>query len=302
MSLYKGAWPALLTPFTADDEVNYPVLHGVVDHLLDKGIGGFYVCGSTGEGVYMSVEERKKVTAAVVEQVAGRVPVIAHVGSMVTRDANELAAHAQQVGADAIASIIPPQFASVPSIYDYYNSLSKAAPNIPLLSYIFGGPTDAVALMRALMPIPTVTGSKYTGPNMFELRLILELEKEYTGPYEWTLFSGMDEECFFGANFGAHGCIGTSLNYLPALYREIQAANAAGDLARGVDLQLRANKITQIMFGTGAFMSAMKTEVMARLGFDCGNPRLPHRPFDPEKREAFHKALDEAGFDELAAL
>jgi N-acetylneuraminate lyase len=237
----------------------------------------------------------------VVEQVAGRVPVIAHVGTMVTRDAAELAAHAQQVGADAVASIIPPQFANVATIVDYYTALSKAAPNVPLLSYIFGGPTDAVALMRALMPIATIAGSKYTGPNMHEFRLILELEKEYSGPYEWTVFSGMDEECYFASLFGAHGSIGSTLNYIPGVYRRIHEARAAGDAKLGTELQLRANEITQILFQYG-FMGAMKKEVMARLGFDCGQPRLPGRPFDASRREAFHKALDAANFDELAAM
>jgi N-acetylneuraminate lyase len=301
MGMFQGAWPALLTPFTADDQVNFPVLHKVVDYLLSKGIAGFYVCGSTGEGVYMSLDERKQVTAAVIEQVAGRVPVIAHVGSMVTRDAVELANHAQKAGADAIASIIPPQFASVPSIFDYYSALSKAAPELPLLSYLFGGPADAVALMRTLMPIPTMAGSKYTGPNMHEFRLIVELEKEYSGPYQWTVFSGMDEECYFASLFGAHGNIGSTLNYIPGTYRCIHEARANGDVAQGTHLQLRANEITQILFQYG-FMGAMKKEVMARLGFECGQPRLPTRPFDPARRDAFHKALDAAGFDELAAM
>jgi len=301
MAIFKGAWPALLTPFTADDQVNFPVLHGVVDYLLAKGVGGFYVCGSTGEGVYMSVDERKKVTEAVVEQVAGRVPVVAHIGTMVTRDAVELATHAQKVGTDAVASIIPPQFASVPSIVDYYAALSKAAPDIPLLSYIFGGPADAVALMRALMPIPTVAGCKYTGPNMYELRLLVELEEEYRGPHKWTVFSGMDEQCYFASLFGAPGNIGTTLNYIPGVYRCIHEASATGNVALGTELQLRANKTTQVMFQYGV-MGAMKKEAMARLGFDCGQPRLPTRPFDPAQRTAFHKALDAAGFDELAAM
>ncbi len=301
MGMFQGAWPALLTPFTADDRVNYPVLHEVVEFLLTKGIGGFYVCGSTGEGIYMSVEERKRVAAAVTEQVARRVPVIVHVGTMVTRDAVELSSHAQQIGADAVASIIPPQFANVASIVDYYTALSKAAPNLPLLSYIFGGPSDAVALMRAVMPIPTIAGSKYTGPNMHEFRQILELEKEYSGSYQWTVFSGMDEECYFASLFGAHGNIGSTLNYIPGTYRAIHEARAAGDVARGTELQLRANQITQILFQHG-FMASMKKEVMARLGFDCGQPRLPQRPFDAARREELHKALDAAGFDELAAL
>jgi N-acetylneuraminate lyase len=281
--------------------VNFPVLHGVVEFLLSKGIGGFYVCGSTGEGIYMSVEERKKVAAAVIEQVAGRVPVIVHVGTMVTRDAVELASHAQSSGADAVASIIPPQFAGVPSIVDYYTALSKAAPNLPLLSYIFGGPVDAVALMRSLMPIPTIAGSKYTGPNMHEFRRILELEQEYSGPYQWTVFSGMDEECYFASLFGAHGNIGSTLNYFPGLYRCIHEARATGDVARGTELQLRTNRVTQILFEHG-FLAAVKKEAMARLGYDCGQPRLPGRPFDASRRDALHKALDEAGFDELAAM
>jgi N-acetylneuraminate lyase len=301
MSMFQGAWPALLTPFTADDQVNLPVLRNLVDYLIGKRIGGFYVCGSTGEGIYMSVDERKLVTETVIDHVAGRVPVIVHVGTMVTRDAAALSRHAQNAGANAIASIIPPQFGNVASIVDYYTALSKAAPDLPLLSYIFGGPADAVALMRALMPIPTVAGSKYTGPNMHEFRMILELEKEYKGPYEWTVFSGMDEECFFASLFGAHGCIGSTLNYIPGTYRAIQEARVASDLARGTELQLRANEITQILFRFG-FIGAMKKEVMARLGFDCGQPRLPSRPFDAAQREAFHKALDAACFDELAAL
>lgn len=300
MSMFRGAWPALLTPFSAEDRVNVPVLRGLVDYLIGKGIGGFYVCGSTGEGVYMSVEERKLVTEVVIEQTAGRVPVVAHVGTMVTRDATALAAHAQEAGADAIASIIPPQFAAVDSIVDYYAALGEAAPNTPLLSYIFGGPLDAVALMRKLMAISTVAGSKYTGPNMHEFRMIVDLAREHKGDYAWTVFSGMDEECYFAALFGASGNIGSTLNYIPGVYREIHAATATGDVAKGTDLQLRANELTRILFGFG-FMGAMK-ETMSLLGFDCGQPRLPARPFDPARRAELRRQLDEAGFAELAAL
>lgn len=300
MSMFQGAWPALLTPFTAADEVNVPVLRGLVDYLIGKGIGGFYVCGSTGEGVYMSVEERKLVTEVVMDQTAGRVPVIAHVGTMVARDAVALAAHAQEVGVDAIASIIPPQFAAVDSIVEYYAALGQAAPATPLLSYIFGGPMDAVALMRKLMPLPTIAGSKYTGPNMHEFRMIVELANEHKGQYAWTVFSGMDEECYFASLFGASGNIGSTLNYIPGVYREIHAATAAQDVTKGTDLQLRANELTRILFGFG-FMGAMK-ETMSLLGFDCGQPRLPGRPFDAARRTDLRRQLDEAGFADLAAM
>lgn len=295
MSQFQGAWPALLTPFTADNRVNIPVLRRLVDYLIGQGSGGLYVCGSTGEGVYMTVAERKQVLETVVEQVNRRVPVIAHVGAVALPDATALASHAQAVRADGIASIIPPLYTNVPSTVAYFTALGAAAPELPLLTYIFGGPADAVALMRALMGIPTLAGSKYTGPNMFEFRRIVEL-----GNSEWTVFSGMDEQCVFAAMIGASGNIGSTLNYMPGLYREIHAAVQRGDLARGVELQLAANQITGALIDVG-FMSALKA-VMTRLDFDCGAPRLPNRALPADQQVALFAQLDTLNFDELCQM
>lgn len=300
MGTFEGAWPALATPFRRDDQVNVASLRGLVEYLTGKGIGGLYVCGSTGEGVYMTADERKTVAETVIDQVNGRVPVIVHVGSMVLPDAVALARHAQAIGADGIASIIPPQYHDAQSIVDYFAALSQAAPDTPLLSYIFGGPMDATALMRKLMCIPTVTGSKYTGPNMYELRQIIELGCEHRGATPWTVFSGMDEECYFASLFGASGNIGSTLNYIPGVYREIHKARAAGDAARGTELQLQANELTRILFAFG-FMGAMK-HVIGMLGFDYGQPRLPGRPFPKEQAAALEAQLKAADFGRLAAL
>ena len=136
---FNGAWPALVTPFTAEDKVNVGVLRELVEYLIDKRVGGFYVCGGTGEGLFMSPEERKLVTETVVDQVNGRVPVIAHVGSMVVGDAVDLAEHAQETGAEGISSVIPPMFQNSESLYAYFERVGAAAPDIPLLTYIFGG-------------------------------------------------------------------------------------------------------------------------------------------------------------------
>jgi N-acetylneuraminate lyase len=219
---------------------------------------------------------------------------------MVLPDAVALARHAQAAGADGIASIIPPNYKSVASIVAYFTALGAAAPETPLLSYLFGGPADAVSLMQALMQIPTLMGSKYTGPDMHEFRQIVELGQAYAGPFRWTVFSGMDEECFFASLFGASGNIGSTLNYIPGVYREIHAARAQGDLVRGTELQLQANELTRILFSFG-FMGAMK-EVMCLLGYDCGQPRLPNAPFDPARRGELHAQLKAAEFEMLAAL
>ena len=292
---FNGAWPALVTPFTAEDQVNIVVLRELVEYLIDKGIGGFYVCGGTGEGLFMSPGERKVVTETVVDQVDGRVPVIAHIGSMIVGDAVQLAAHAQQVGAAGISSVIPPAFQQSESLYAYFARVGAAAPEVPLLTYIFGGPTDAVALMRELMAIPTVAGAKYTGPNMYEFREIVGLRKD-----NWNIFSGMDEQCIYAAMQGACGNIGSTLNYIPGIYREIHTSYKQGDIAKGHELQVRANQVTGVLFSFG-FFGALK-EVMRMLGFDCGKPRLPQLPLVEEKREALRSELEAIDFFTVAEM
>ena len=295
MSSFNGAWPALVTPFTDEDKVNVGVLRELVEYLIDKRVGGFYVCGGTGEGLFMVPEERKLVTEIVVDQVNGRVPVIAHIGSMIVGDAVQLAEHAQEVGAAGISSVIPPMFQNSESLYTYFARVGAAAPNIPLLTYIFGGPTDAVALMRQLMDIPTVAGAKYTGPNMYEFREIVELRGD-----NWSIFSGMDEQCIYAAMQGACGNIGSTLNYIPGIYREIHDSYKKGNIAQGQHLQVRANQVTRVLFSFG-FFGALK-EVMRMLGFDCGKPRLPHVPFAEGKRDDLRAQLEAIDFFTVAAM
>ncbi len=295
MFSFSGAWPALVTPFTAEDTVNVTLLRELVEYLIDKQVGGFYVCGGTGEGLFMLPEERKLVTETVVAQANGRVPVIAHVGSMVVSDAVQLAEHAQEVGAAGISSVIPPMFQDGESLYAYFARVSAAAPDLPLLTYIFGGSMDAIVLMRRLMEIPTVAGAKYTGPNMYEFREIVELRRD-----SWSIFSGMDEQCIYAAMQGACGNIGSTLNYIPGIYREIHNSYKMGDIAQGQELQVRANQVTRVLFSFG-FFGALKA-VMQMLGFDCGKPRLPHLPFAEEKRDDLQAQLEALDFFTVAEM
>ncbi len=295
MSSFNGAWPALVTPFTAEDKVNVGVLRELVEYLIDKQVGGFYVCGGTGEGLFMSPEERKLVTETVVDQVNGRVPIIAHIGTMIVADAVQLAQHAQEAGAAGISSVIPPMFQNSQSLHTYFARVGAAAPNIPLLTYIFGGPTDAVALMRQLMEIPTVAGAKYTGPNMYEFREIVELRGD-----NWSIFSGMDEQCIYAAMQGACGNIGSTLNYIPGIYRKMHSSYEKGNIAKGQELQVRANQVTGVLFSFG-FFGALKA-VMQMLGFDCGKPRLPQLPFAEERRDELRSELEAIDFFTVAAM
>ena len=296
MTTFCGPWPALITPTADDGGVNTSVLCALVDYLLDKKVRGFYLCGSTGEGIFQSPAERKLVVETAIKRVDGRVPCIVHVGAVATRDAVALARHARDQGASGISSILPLGVRGPESIHLHYQAITEATPELPFLPYMFGGQIDAVALIGELLErIPNLAGGKYTGPNMYELSRLVALRQE-----NWTIFSGMDEQCLPAAMYGAPGNIGSTLNFMAGAYREIRASYEQGDTKRALDLQLRANRVTETVIAHG--FAGARQEVMRLLGFDCGDPRLPNAPLPPEKRGDLRAALDAVGFDEMAAL
>ncbi|MDI7274916.1 MAG: dihydrodipicolinate synthase family protein [Anaerolineae bacterium] len=296
MSTFHGIWPALLTPTTPEGGVGFLILMDLVEHLLQKGVDGFYLCGSTGEGLLLSLEERRQVAERVLAQVRGRVPVIVHVGCPATRDAVALARHACEAGAAGVSSVLPSLGGGSASTYLHYESIAAAARRLPFFPYIFGGQTDAVTLMRELLAgIPNVAGAKYTGPDMFELSQLVRLRGG-----NWTVFSGMDEQCLFAAMAGAPASIGSTLNLMPGAYREMRRSYEAGEVARALELQMAANRVTEVLHSFG-FAGALR-EAMRLVGFDCGEPRLPHPPLPAEKRGALGEALSRAGLAQMAAL
>ncbi|MGC9348277.1 MAG: dihydrodipicolinate synthase family protein [Anaerolineae bacterium] len=293
---FHGGWPALLTPTTAQGDVGLAALRAVTEYLIEKDVGGLYVGGSTGEGVFMSIPERREVTEAVVDQVSGRVPVIVHVGAVATRDAVVLAKHAGATGANGVASILPPFRRGLEAVYTHYAAIANAVPDLPFFPYLFGGEIDALSLMRELLErVPNVAGAKYTGPDMYELQALVDLRDG-----GWTIFSGMDQQCVFAAMFGAPANIGTTLNLMSGVYRELHSSYEAGDLARARDLQVAANRVTRVLQAFGMFGALF--ESMRLLGFDCGEPRLPHLPLPEDRRNALKAALEQADFFELADL
>jgi N-acetylneuraminate lyase len=294
MTTFRGVWPALVTPFTSEDTVNVTVLRDLVEYHLDKQVNGFYVCGRTGQGLAMSVAERQLVAETVMEQVRARVPVIIHIGCMAIQDTLTLAHHARQIGAAGISSIIPPFYDDMRQLYAYFRMVAETVPDLPFFPYLFG-PTNAVALMRQLLQIPNVAGTKYTGPNMFEFRQIVEFRHD-----NWYIFSGMDEQCLFAAMAGAAGNIGSTLNFMPGVYRQIHECVANADLAQALTLQNKVNKLTEILIAHG-FMGAL-AEAMRLLGFDCGRVRLPHFPVVDEKRKTLHTELKSVGFKQLTQM
>ncbi len=298
---FRGAWPALITPASADGGVNLTALRDLVDYMLAKQVDGLYVLGGTGEGLLISAADRRSVVESVMEQVRGRVPVIVHVGSISTREAAALACHSQEKGADGVSSVLPVYMGGLEPTYRHYGAIAAAAPDLPFFPYLFGGQIDATSLMKELLcRIPNVGGAKYTGPNMYEIAEIIDLGGDLPADRGWSIFSGMDEQCIFAAMMNAPGNIGSTLNVMPGPYRKMRESYEAGDAAKGIALQKQANRLTAAMIkhGVGA---ALRVSMKA-LGIDCGPLRLPQEPISPEREETILADLEEAGLAALAAM
>jgi len=102
MTIFSGVWPALVTPSNPDQTINLNSLYALIDYLINKRVHGFYVGGTTGEGVFMALADRRQLVEAALRHINGRVPVIVHVGAVATADAVALGRHARDHGAVAI--------------------------------------------------------------------------------------------------------------------------------------------------------------------------------------------------------
>jgi len=168
--LFSGVIPALLTPHTESGELDTASIAPLVEYLIESGVNGFYVCGSTGEGMSMSVDERKQMLEGVMVACGGRVPVMVMVGACPIKDAVALAQHAHGLGVDAISSVAPGAYTALglsdepaPPTFDvsiaYFTAVGAATP-LPFYPYWLSsiGSLDPRAFLEAMRPVPTFAG------------------------------------------------------------------------------------------------------------------------------------------------
>ena len=124
----EGVMPALITPYRPDGSVNVDMIRTLVALHIEEGCNGFFVCGSTGEGLFLTPEERKLVAQTVIEEVAGQVAVTVHVGTVCTDLSVELAKHAKQIGASAVSSVPPIYYkVGLPGMMQHIRRIARAS-------------------------------------------------------------------------------------------------------------------------------------------------------------------------------
>ncbi|HHX42281.1 MAG TPA: hypothetical protein GX715_20195 [Armatimonadetes bacterium] len=283
-----GVFPALLTPFDRQGQLNEPMVEALVHHLLDAGVDGFYVGGSTGEGLLMSPQERRRLTTAAVRAANGKAKVIVHVGANATDDAVALARHAAEAGANAV-STLPPLFFKVgdEAVIEHYARVASAG--LPLIAYhipSLTGQRMAPELMARLAEIPGVAGLKFTDNDFFLMRNLIE-----DGAGRWIVFNGSDEIFLCGLAMGAHGGIGSTYNVMPEAYVSLFRAFQAGDLRRAQELQFRITRAVRAIVAHPT-IGALKAMMSAR-GLELGEPRRPLPPVSAAVGRQLCETLDQ---------
>lgn len=270
-----GLIAATTTPFDMDGRLDLDQIGPMIDQLIATGVTGLYVCGSTGEGMSLTVEERKAVVESTIRVSAGRVPVIVQVGHNCLADAASLASHAQAAGADVVSATCPSYFkvADSQTLAKCMSQVAAGAPDLPFYYYhipaLTGSDVDVLDfLKRGGDQIPNLVGMKYTTTLLHEFQSCQALDD---GRFD--ILWGCDEMLLGGLASGAKGAVGSTYNIAAPLYVQIMDAFASGDLVTARQLQLRSVSMIEQMKAF-SFHAALK-QVMGMLGMPVGPCRLP---------------------------
>ena len=236
---YKGIIPAFYACYDKDGEVSAEGTKQLVEFLIEKGVKGLYVGGSSGECIYLTVEERKKTLEAVMEAAKGRITIIAHVACNNTRESCELARHAESLGVDAIATIPPIYFKlSEKAIAKYWNDISAAAPNTDYVIYNIpqlAGVSLTLSLFDEMLKNPKVIGVKNSSMPIQDIQMFRRQAKK--AGREIVVFNGPDEQFVGGRLIGAEGGIGGTYAVMPELFVKLDEMIKAGDVTNAGKLQ-----------------------------------------------------------------
>ena len=279
--LFEGVLPAIITPFDSNGNVDFDALRDVVRFQIEGGVHGFFACGTVGEGVLMSIEQRKAVAEAIVREAKGRVPVIVHVGTTNTSESVELAKHAEQIGAKAVGAVAPFFFKpDVEGLKMHYQSIAEAA-NIPVFVYnipVMTGFNITAEIFRKLCMIEGVAGIKDSSGNLSQIQEIIE-----TTPKPITVINGSDDILLAALIVGASAEVSGTANVAPELLVELYESYKEGNLKKALKLQRKLNALKRVLYEIcPSNVSSIKAALEMR-GVKAGVPKKPLRPLNSEE-------------------
>ena len=289
--LFTGAGIAIITPFDADNKVNYKKLGEIIDYQIDNGTDAVIICGTTGEGATLDHEEHTEAIRFTVQHTAGRIPVIAGTGSNDTDYAVKLSNEAEKAGVDGLLMVTP-----------YYNKTSQEG-LIRHYTYI----AERVSTPIILYNVPSRTGVNILPETYHELSKLERIvaTKEANGDIsqvaataslcgdDLTIYSGNDDEVTAIMSLGGKGVISVLSHVAPRVAHDMAASYLAGDPARSAKLQLEWYDLCKALFADVNPIPVK--EAMNMMGWDVGECRLPLCPMSAPKRELLRAVLAKHG-------
>jgi 4-hydroxy-tetrahydrodipicolinate synthase len=257
---------ALVTPFGDDEEVDHDALRAHVDDLISEGVDGIMPCGTSGEGPLLSETEAVAVIGTVVEGVAGRIPVLAHVGRAATHETVRLGRQATDAGAAALAACLPYYYAlDDRQVIDHFRTLMSST-DTPVYAYTIPSRTGnelSPGAARALAG-EGLAGIK-DSTKSFERHLeYLEVGKASTDPDSFEVFMGSDAMILDALGAGASGSVSALANLRPDLLASLKRAFLEDDQAEAKSLQEEIARIrTEV--SRGHALSGLKAALAQRL-------------------------------------
>lgn len=288
-TVFTGSGVAIVTPMHADGSVNYQVLKELIEFQIQNGTDSIITCGTTGESATLSHEEHCKVIQFTIDQVAGRIPVIAGAGSNETAYAIKLSKEAEKMGADALLVVTP-----------YYNKTSQAglvrhyhmiadSVNTPVIVYNVPSRTGCNIKPETYVQLAkheNIVGVKEANGDISSVAKTLSLCGDALDVY-----SGNDDQTAAIMALGGKGIISVLANICPREMHEMAQKILDGDLAGGVKMQLAYLKLMDAMFMDVNPIPVK--EAMNLMGYDCGECRMPLVSMSEEMRGHLKSILAE---------
>lgn len=259
----------------------------LVEFNLENGIDGFYVGGSTGEGLLLTNEERKETFKCVAEAAKGRATLIAHVGTLHTDAAIDMAEYAESLGYDAVSAVAPYYYGfPLESVTGYYNDIANST-SLPMIVYNFPN-SGKFALTKEvaneMFKNDKFIGIKHTSADMFALQQFKQLDREII------VYNGFDETLLSGLAMGADGAVGSTYNFMGKKFKKIMNDFKSGNIDEAIKGQNEANEIICEMIKYGVFQS--EKAILTEMGIDMGECRKPFLPISDECRISMKKIAE----------
>ena len=291
MKKLYGITIAMVTPFKEDGNVDYEKVKMLTQALLAKGVNCFYPCGTTGEMVHLSAEERKKIAETVVKAADGKAVVYIHCGATTQEETVELIQHAHEIGADGVGAVTP-IFLGVTAeeMESYYLTLAKSVPeDFPL--YLYNIPQcaandlSAAVAERLAEKAPNIVGIKY---SFADINRTIDYLRVKNGTF--SVLHGCDRALTAMLMLGCDGTVSGTAGVFPEPFVEVYQAFKKKDYVAAQEAQKAAREIVDIL-KAGSNMTYFK-KALAMRGLDVGGMRAPQMDISDEETASLKEKLE----------